>query len=258
MVVISYQIFIAATIVTANYLKRESALLVCGFWSVFTIVNLYPPLMFIQLGVIWGTYFLLKNNDEKSRKISELEELTRTLPLEELTRALPEGIKAQVEIVSTDHKQLLSGVEHVSYMRSVIQSSTKSVTILSGWLSARVVDRDFVKLLRGKLKESVCFHIGYGWQDSQGAHKASRGLEEALAGLQKLANDFPNQLKVAEYATHEKMLIIDGNLVVFGSANWLSNREYKNSERSIVVMDATIAESEEHRISELVQKNRVV
>ena len=68
----------------------------------------------------------------------------------------------------------------------------------------------------------------------------------------------PNKLKVAEYATHEKMLIIDGKTVVFGSANWLSNRQYKNSERSIVVMNVAIAKSEERRISELVQNNRVI
>ena len=171
---------------------------------------------------------------------------------------MPEGVKAQVEIVSTDYKQLLSGKEHHSYMRNAIQSSTKSVTILSGWLSARVVDREFVKLLGEKLKEGVYFRIGYGWQDSQGAHKAGNDLEKALDGLRELANDFPNQLKVAEYATHEKMLVIDGKTVVFGSANWLSNRQYKNSERSIVVIDVAIAESEESRISELVQENRVI
>jgi phosphatidylserine/phosphatidylglycerophosphate/cardiolipin synthase-like enzyme len=250
MEVVFYQIFIAATIVATNYFKRESLLLVCGFWSLFTLANLFfPPLIFVQLGVIWGTYFLLKNNDGKSRRITELEELTS---------ALPEGVKAQVEIVSTDYKQLLSGVEHYSYMRSAIQSSTKSVTILSGWLSARVVDREFVKLLREKLEEGVYFRIGYGWQDSQGAHKAGNDLDKALSGLRKLANDFPSQLKVAEYATHEKMLVIDGKTVVFGSANWLSNRQYKNSERSIVVIDVAIAESEEHRISELVRENRVI
>ena len=250
MEVVFYQIFIAATIVATNYFKRESLLLVCGFWSLFTLANLFfPPLIFVQLGVIWGTYFLLKNNDGKSRRITELEELTS---------ALPEGVKAQVEIVSTDYKQLLSGVEHYSYMRSAIQSSTKSVTILSGWLSARVVEREFVKLLREKLEEGVYFRIGYGWQDSQGAHKAGNDLDKALSELRKLANDFPNQLKVAEYATHEKMLVIDGKTVVFGSANWLSNRQYKNSERSIVVIDVAIAESEESRISELVQENRVI
>ena len=250
MEVIFYQILIIATIVTISYLDRKRVLLVCWFWTFFTIFNLFfPPLIFIQLAVVWGTYFLLKNNDGQSRKIRELEELTK---------ALPDGVQAQVEIVSTDYKLLLSGVEHVSYMRSAIQSSTKNVTILSGWLSARVVDSEFVTLLREKLKEGVCFNIGYGWQDWQGTHNSGNDLETALGDLQKLAKDFPNQLRVAEYATHEKMLIIDGTRVVFGSANWLSNRQYKNSERSIVVIDAAIAESEEQRILKLVQDNRVI
>ena len=47
------------------------------------------------------------------------------------------------------------------------------------------------------------------------------------------------------------MLVVDGRLVVFGSANWLSNRKYKNSERSIVVTDTVLAEAEEQRISHL-------
>ena len=83
-------------------------------------------------------------------------------------------------------------------------------------------------------------------------------MEKALDNLRKLAKDFPRQLSAAEYATHEKMLVVYERLVVFGSANWLSNRKYKNSERSIVVIDVAIAESEEARISTLVQNNRVI
>jgi phosphatidylserine/phosphatidylglycerophosphate/cardiolipin synthase-like enzyme len=41
------------------------------------------------------------------------------------------------------------------------------------------------------------------------------------------AAKYSNQLHVAEYATHEKMLVIDAEVVVFGSANWLSNRSTK-------------------------------
>ena len=77
-------------------------------------------------------------------------------------------------------------------------------------------------------------------------------LRVALSGLSELARKYPNQLHVAEYATHEKMLVVDSEVVVFGSANWLSNRQYKNSERCIVVMDKAIASSEEKRISTLV------
>lgn len=250
MEVVFYQLFIAATIVATHYLKPERRLLVCWGWSAFTLFNLfYPPLIFIQLGVIWGAYFLLNSSDAKDKRISELEELTR---------ALPQHLQTQVEIVSTDYKRIISGLEHFSYLQSQIAEAKQSITILSGWLSSRVVDKHFLKLLESQLRAGVSCQIGYGWQDSKGGHSAGKDLQLALNGLGKLAKKYPNQLHVAEYATHEKMLVIDGKLVVFGSANWLSNRKYKNSERSIAVMDEAIASSEQQRISALVSQNKVI
>ena len=68
----------------------------------------------------------------------------------------------------------------------------------------------------------------------------------------------PNKIQVAEFATHEKTLVIDGRIVIFGSANWLSNRKYKNSERSIVVLDGALAKSEDKRIGALIGRYRVI
>ena len=250
MEVVFYQLFIAATIVATRYLYRQRILFVCWGWSAFTLFNLfYPPLIFIQLGIIWGTYFVLNSSDEKDKRISELEELTRTLP---------QHLQTQVEIISTDYKQIISGLEHLSYLHSQVAEARQSITILSGWLSSRVVDKHFLKLLESQLKTGVACQIGYGWQDSKGGHSAGNDLQLALDGLGKLAKKYPNQLRVAEYATHEKMIVIDEKLVVFGSANWLSNRKYKNSERSIVVMDETIASAEQQRISALISKNKVI
>lgn len=250
MEVVFYQLFIAVTIVAAHYLKPESKIFVCGFWSVFTLANLfYPPLIVIQLGVVWGTYFLLNSSDAKDKKISELEELTQ---------ALPHQVQAKVEIVSTDFKRIISGLEHFDFLHSKIASAKKSIMILSGWLSSRVVDKQFLRALESQLAGGVVCHIGYGWQDSKGSHSAGDDLRVALSGLSELAKKYPNQLHVAEYATHEKMLVVDSEVVVFGSANWLSNRQYKNSERSIVVMDKAIASSEEKRIATLVNENKVI
>ena len=250
MEVVFYQLFIAATVVAAHYLKPESKIFVCGFWSFFTLANLfYLPLIVIQLGVVWGTYFLLNSSGAKDKKISELEELTQ---------ALPHQVQAKVEIVSTDFKRIISGLEHFTYLQSQIKVAKKRITILSGWLSSRVVDRQFLTLLESQLKAGVVCQIGYGWQDSKGGHSAGKDLQLALDGLSELAKKYPNQLHVAEYATHEKMLVVDSEVVAFGSANWLSNRQYKNSERSIVVIDKTIASSEEERISALVSDNKVI
>ncbi len=233
-----------------HLIKRDRVLIVCWGWTAFTAVNLfYPPLIIIQLGVIWGTYFALKSNDEKNTKISELEELSKELPSQ---------VQRQIEIVSTDYKRILSGIEHFEYLHSQVRSAKTSITILSGWLSSRVVDACFVELLESKLERGLSVHIGYGWQDSRGEHNSGNDSREALASLGPLARMFPNQLYVAEYATHEKILVIDSEVVVFGSANWLSNKKYKNSERSIVVTDSSIAQSEETRISRLVRDNRVI
>lgn len=248
--VIFYQLFIAGTILVAHRLTRVKVLYVCWGWTAFTIVNLfYPPLILIQLAVVWGTYHLLNSSEEKDRKI---------VSLEELISDLPQNLQRKVEIVSTDYKRLLSGAEHLSYLQSQIRGAEKSVMILSGWLSSRVVDSEFLKLVESKLKTGVVFHVGYGWQDSKGAHRSSEDLQRALRGLKQLADKFPNRLYVAEYATHEKMLVVDSVAVVFGSANWLSNRQYKNSERSIVVTDNAIASSEEQRIATLVRKNSII
>ena len=249
MEVIFYQLFIAATIFAVHLLARGRVLIVCWGWTAFTIVNLfYPPLILIQLAVVWGTYHLLNSSEEKDRKI---------VALEELISDLPDNIQREVEIVSTDYKRLLSGIEHVTYLQSQIRGAEQSVMILSGWLSSRVVDSKFLKLVESKLKTGVVFHIGYGWQDSKGEHRSGEDLQIALRGLKQLADKFPNRLYVAEYATHEKMLVVDSQTIVFGSANWLSNRQYKNSERSIVVTDNAIASSEEQRIAALVRKNTV-
>lgn len=250
MEVIFYQLFIAATIFGVHRLARDKVLYVCWVWTAFTIVNLfYPPLILIQLAVVWGTYHQLNSSEEKDRKI---------VSLEELISDLPDETQRKVEIVSTDYKRLLSGVEHFAYLQSQIRGAQKTVMILSGWLSSRVVDSEFLKLVESKLKTGVVFHIGYGWQDSKGEHRSGEDLQRALRGLKQLADKYPSRLYVAEYATHEKMLVVDTVTVVFGSANWLSNRQYKNSERSIVVTDTAIASSEEQRIAKLVGNNSVM
>ena len=250
MEVIYYQIFIAATIVVAYFFKREAILYVCGFWTLFSLANLYSPaLIFVQLAVIWGTYFLLKKNASKNKKINELQKTIEALPAEQRKR---------VDAVSSDFKRLLSGVEHYTFMLENVHSATKSVTILSGWISERVIDKKFLSLLQAKAKDGVRFRIGYGWQNSQGNHNDSDDSRKAFQALERLAGKYPNKIQVAEFATHEKTLVIDGRIVIFGSANWLSNRKYKNSERSIVVEDGALAKSENKRIGALIGRYRVI
>ena len=101
-----------------------------------------------------------------------------------------------------------------------------------------------------KLNQGTNIYIGYGFKNSAGINESNVPQK-----LKNMIREFPNKLFVAEYATHEKLLIVDEDIVVFGSANWLSNKRYKNSERSIVITDRDLAISEAKRAEKLIRDN---
>ncbi len=83
MEVIGYQIVIISTILVTHFFKREWVLGLCIFWSIETVVLVFfPPLIAIQLGVVWGTWYLLKNNTRNKGKIEELERFISAKPVE--------------------------------------------------------------------------------------------------------------------------------------------------------------------------------
>ncbi|MDF1807998.1 hypothetical protein [Hyphomonas sp.] len=42
-------------------------LVVCGVWTVFTLINLFhPPPIVIQLGVIWGSFYLWRKRAKRA------------------------------------------------------------------------------------------------------------------------------------------------------------------------------------------------
>ncbi|GHD21315.1 DarT ssDNA thymidine ADP-ribosyltransferase family protein [Tianweitania populi] len=65
MEVLAYQTFIFVTIVVARFAIPSYLIAVCTVWTAFTLLNLfYPPLVGLQLIVVWGTYAFVKPNDE--------------------------------------------------------------------------------------------------------------------------------------------------------------------------------------------------
>jgi hypothetical protein len=62
MAVIYYQLAILATLIFVRVVFPKRLLLVALIWTGLTIINLfYPPLIIIQLAVIWVGYALLKS-----------------------------------------------------------------------------------------------------------------------------------------------------------------------------------------------------
>lgn len=208
----------------------------------------YTPLIIIQLGVIWGTWFLLAKLSSQNNKINELESYLVDRP---------EQVKRLAETVPESQKVVLQGAGHKKFLHQAIADAQISLVILSGWITHYVVTKTFLNELEDCLKRGVSVYIGYGWQNSNGEHERFGASKGAIAALFALMRKYSGQLVIGEFANHEKILIRDGACVVYGSNNWLSNSKFKNSERSIVVYDDELALCEQNRIIELVTSNPI-
>ena len=249
MAVIFYQLTIFVSLLVTHFIKRDLTVWLCLFWSGWTLVMVHhTPLIIIQLGVIWGTWFLLEKLSSQHNKINELEDYLadRSEQVKLLAQAVPES-----------QKSVMHGTGHKTFLHDAITEAQISLFILSGWITHYVVDKKFLDDFENCLKRGVSIYIGYGWQNSKGEHERFDASKGAIKALTSLMLKYPNQLIIGEFANHEKILIRDDAYVVYGSNNWLSNSKFKNSERSIVVYDGELALCEQNRIIELVKSNRI-
>ncbi len=152
---------------------------------------------------------------------------------------------------------VLEGIAHYDYLINNIEQSQIRLVIMSGWITRYVVDDIFLRLIGKKLEQGIKIYIGYGFQDYKGNHKEIGGSKEVLISLQKLMKAYPSQLFIANFATHEKLLLVDSRRVVVGSANWLSNKSYINSERSLIIESDAFAKLEAARAIKLIKQNLI-
>ena len=151
----------------------------------------------------------------------------------------------------------LENINHYDYLIKNIEASRERLVIMSGWITKYVVDDAFLQLIRKKLAQGVKIYIGYGFEDYKGNHKEIGGAKEVLISLKKLMKAYPAQLFIARFATHEKLLLVDSKSVVVGSANWLSNKNYINSERSLIIDNNEFVKLEAERAIKLIKQNLI-
>lgn len=116
----------------------------------------------------------------------------------------------------------------------------------------------FIDELRKALTNGVDIFLGFGYEDSQGNHKlfaGSRKALQALFGLKGKAGHFGGNLYIGQFNNHQKVLIQDREIVVCGSHNWLSNKIFRNKERSFIVEEPVLAATLFDEISELIKAN---
>lgn len=121
---------------------------------------------------------------------------------------------------------------HHSFLKEILSGLPKSVKIISPWITASVVDQEFLHYVRKLKEQSKMVKICFGY------HKTNYTLDE----LEKIVNTdcFGNQREDNKTAIlelrnvlgedllympplHSKILIIDDEFMIVTSYNWLSN-----------------------------------
>ncbi len=227
-------------------------------WTMETLLLLRPGsiLSHTQLTIIWVTFFIVLLIQytiySKNKKINTLKD--------ELKKSLTEaGFEQSEQIViekyiNESNLKKIHGKNHYNFLLNSIKDANHSIYILSGWLSTRVIDKDFIILLNDALKRGVDIYIGYGWQDFKGIHKNDPRALKLLTNVNryKKQENLPGNIFVSEFPNHQKILVIDNQYIVVGSANWLSNRAYKNEEYSFAIYSRALSIEESQRIEKLI------
>jgi phosphatidylserine/phosphatidylglycerophosphate/cardiolipin synthase-like enzyme len=221
MEVIYYQLAIAATIVGTHFFRPRFLLPVCWFWTVFTLVNLFfPPLIAIQLGVVWGTFYMLRKTATQERTIEDLPD---------------ERSQELFNRIGATQKEYLSGEKHGSFLDQSLKTARRRLCIVSGRINSYGLNKERLILIEECLKKGVNIYIGYGWENSFGWYQHQYSTSRIIKKLEKLSSRYPEQLFIRKYPIDEKLLIVDDGYVVIGSNNWLSNYRFRNRERSVVI-----------------------
>ena len=105
------------------------------------------------------------------------------------------------------------------------------------------------------------FYIGFGYE-KRGIHDLGENGKRALKVLHRVQRIAQSRgkglLKIAEYNTHEKILIVEGKYLIVGSNNWLTNRSFSNEETSAKILnprEATLQMTELIEKFELLEQN---
>lgn len=284
MEVVYWQLGVIASVMTAYLaIDERAARWTCLGWTAWTVVALsYQPLMLIQLASAWGTYFVcrsiveqrvhtgsrpddgelsgdwVKDMLKRSWHNAELRADIRAIAVaSEISASRLPAIEAAVES-SPQHLTFISGSEHFSSLIRAIKDSKSTLCILSGWIGSPLLDREVQGTLRSALKRGVRIYIGFGWETTSGTHQMAGVAADALAYLRHLESEFfetgERQVNVAQFPNHEKVIVVDDAYMLIGSNNWLSNRFFRNTERSVRIGDQQLAREEGRRIIALVER----
>lgn len=272
MEVVYWQLFVVGSVLTAYVVWGDRASLwVAIAWTGWTLLSLaYFPLVLIQLFFAWGSYFAARFirisiqsalEERTLRKLKEGELRDLKSHLETVLRNSNVSSSARDAVVSVASQEpnrisFIHGEAHYKTLVQAIVEAKQLLCVLSGWIGSPLLDQEIQTALRDALRRGVSVYIGYGWEGSAKGHELNGNARKARRFLDRLAGERTSgRILIAEFPNHEKALVCDDAFVVIGSNNWLSNRAFRNSERSVLVRSTSIATSEARRIIEMVKTN---
>ena len=193
------------------------------------------------IGKVMDVYFAAKAQGKELSK----EEIKQTWRREK--KAGEEKGKAATEEVKQEAQKEtkiknITGEQHLQELDMAISTATKSLCILSGWVRNAVVTPVRVSNLEKSVQRGVKIYIGYGYQFRGQPNNSDPYAETLLFELQKSC---PNQVFIAKFSCHEKILVKDCEYFIIGSNNWLANSfRGDNSEQSVKIYDSENAKQQ--------------
>lgn len=259
MEIIIYQTIIFLSIFFSRIAGESVAIIFALGWAIFTIVMVFSApllvLQFITITIAFNAADKVFGNFAPSDV-----EGKNDYPAAGANRFAGNGVdygkisasRPAFNYHVSENREIL-GASHREFLCNTIKNAEGELVILTGWISHKVVDESFLQLIDGALSHGCTVYIGYGFVDRNGRHTSTWRSEKAVGQLLDLNLDNRGRGKIylKMYPNHEKLLVSSEGVCVFGSFNWLSTTNYKNSERSIVIENEDLARSEIIRVKKI-------
>lgn len=193
---------------------------------------------------------------EINEKNAKIDDLIRILESIRASRDITDRqaqvlAKALTNSNSATSFEVIDGSEHFKVLIRAFAEAKNTICILSGWIGSPLLDTEIQKQLRAAVKRGVRIFLGFGWESSSG-HEMSQTAKSALSFVRSFGSP---GVMVAQFANHEKVLVVDDAYCIIGSNNWLSNSTFRNSERSVLVRIPSFASEEAIRVESIVRQH---
>ncbi|WP_280564548.1 MULTISPECIES: phospholipase D-like domain-containing protein [unclassified Chromohalobacter] len=229
--ILYWQIAVICIVGYATWRKESYGLVVAILVSGWTLAMVHSDdLLGVQMISAWGSWYAVRKCRDKINALIRQYHQPQSRNFDKTSATQDRPAKQQ-----NYKNSRIENEQHLSELYYAINTATQHIYIISGWISEKVVDDEFYRILRKALIRGVDIHIKYGAIDFDGNHKMSKNGLNALRKIQKLqrtSTTFRGTLEITQVATHQKILIKDNDYFISGSHNWLSSHHNRNAETS--------------------------